>query len=115
MDSQLSFSYSVNRLSALPFSALIHSSASTTTSPRLLGRLVERNIDKWSRCHWYPDLLESLVKQFQAEDGEPPTGLRKGQQLVYLSADSEKELSTLSEDEVYIIGGIVDRNRYKVS
>jgi hypothetical protein len=52
----------------------------------------------------------------QAE-GQPvlPSGLRKGQELVYLSADSEEELSTLSENEVYIIGGLVDRNRYKVS
>lgn len=35
--------------------------------------------------------------------------------LVYLSADAEEELSTLSEDEIYVIGGIVDRNRHKVS
>ena len=43
----------------------------------------------------------------------PPkiTGKHK---LVYLSADAEEELSTLAEDEIYIIGGIVDRNRYKV-
>jgi tRNA (guanine9-N1)-methyltransferase len=37
-----------------------------------------------------------------------------GHSLVYLSADAEEELQTLREDEVYIIGGIVDRNRHKV-
>lgn len=33
--------------------------------------------------------------------------------LVYLSADAEETLTELKEDELYIIGGIVDRNRYK--
>ncbi|WVF70694.1 hypothetical protein IAT40_005487 [Kwoniella sp. CBS 6097] len=43
-----------------------------------------------------------------------PPGLEKGRHnLVYLSADAEEELTTLSEEDVYIIGGIVDRNRYK--
>jgi tRNA (guanine9-N1)-methyltransferase len=35
--------------------------------------------------------------------------------LVYLSADAEEELETLAENEIYIIGGIVDKNRHKVS
>lgn len=38
----------------------------------------------------------------------------KTHKLIYLSADADEELTTLSEDEVYIIGGIVDRNRHKV-
>jgi tRNA (guanine9-N1)-methyltransferase len=43
-----------------------------------------------------------------------PPGWEK-HKLVYLSADADEELETLAEDEVYIIGGLVDRNRYKVS
>lgn len=43
-----------------------------------------------------------------------PSTITSSHKLVYLSADSEEELTTLSEDEVYIVGGIVDRNRYKV-
>ena len=35
--------------------------------------------------------------------------------VVYLTADTEDELTELKEDETYIIGGIVDHNRYKVS
>lgn len=35
--------------------------------------------------------------------------------VVYLTADSSEELTELKEDETYIIGGIVDHNRYKVS
>ena len=35
--------------------------------------------------------------------------------VVYLTADSPDELFELKEDETYIIGGICDKNRYKVS
>ena len=35
------------------------------------------------------------------------------ERIVYLTADSEHELADFKDDEVYVIGGIVDRNRYK--
>lgn len=34
--------------------------------------------------------------------------------VVYLTADSDEELLELKEDETYVIGGIVDHNRYTV-
>lgn len=48
-----------------------------------------------------------------ADLSDPIVPFTATRQLVYLSADADEELSTLSEDEVYIIGGIVDRNRHK--
>ncbi|KAJ2921179.1 hypothetical protein H1R20_g15916, partial [Candolleomyces eurysporus] len=36
------------------------------------------------------------------------------QKIVYLTADSEEELTVLDPGETYIIGGICDHNRYKV-
>ena len=37
------------------------------------------------------------------------------EKIVYLTADCDEELTELKQDETYIIGGIVDHNRYKVS
>lgn len=35
--------------------------------------------------------------------------------FVYLTADTEEELLEIKADEIYIIGGICDHNRYKAS
>lgn len=34
--------------------------------------------------------------------------------LIYLTADSNNIINTLDENNVYVIGGIVDKNRHKV-
>lgn len=43
----------------------------------------------------------------------PPSSAPKDS-IIYLTADSPDELTELKEGETYIIGGIVDHNRYKV-
>jgi tRNA (guanine9-N1)-methyltransferase len=45
-------------------------------------------------------------------DKVSPDGFKK-EQLVYLTADSSNEITDLDPKDVYIIGGIVDRNRHK--
>jgi tRNA (guanine9-N1)-methyltransferase len=39
---------------------------------------------------------------------------RRKKDLVYLTADSPFEIDTLSEKDIYIIGGFIDRNRHKL-
>ncbi|TYJ55914.1 hypothetical protein B9479_003437 [Cryptococcus floricola] len=58
-------------------------------------------------------MLEKTMLSRLTGPNLPPDLIPGKHTLVYLSADAEEEITTLSEDEVYIIGGIVDRNRYK--
>lgn len=41
-----------------------------------------------------------------------PDGKIEKNKLVYLTADSKNDIKELNPEDVYIIGGIVDRNRY---
>jgi tRNA (guanine9-N1)-methyltransferase len=52
---------------------------------------------RWAKTEWFKDGYELRNENF-----------------VYLTADSDQELSELSTDETYIIGGLCDHNRYKV-
>ena len=136
MASQLSYLYSTNRTAPRPFATLLHTSWSSTASPRLWGKMTKSNWERWSRCFWWAEGVESVSQALTSPPGSEPvrptmlptdesleshlTGprlppiLSTNHKLVYLSADASEELATLSEDEVYIIGGIVDRNRHKV-
>lgn len=125
MASQISYCYASNRQANIPVRNVIHTSASLVSSPRLWPPLEKAPCERWIGCHWFGGHLEEYLKVFQTgrETGtsdeaavSAPAGIDAStHKLVYLSADAEEELETLREDEVYIIGGIVDRNRYKVS
>ena len=45
-------------------------------------------------------------------DSPPPPPLFPKERLVYLTADSPHEIDVIAPSDVYILGGIVDRNRY---
>jgi tRNA (guanine9-N1)-methyltransferase len=58
--------------------------------------------EEWS--NWAFDVTsESLEKYFQ----------NNIQNVIYLTSDAETTLTTLEDDKIYVIGGIVDRNRLK--
>ena len=45
---------------------------------------------------------------------EPYLSKYTKEELVYLSADAEETFEEMDKDKIYIIGGLVDRNRHKV-
>jgi len=140
--SQLAYTYSANRQASFPFS-LIYTSLNGRTFDRLesmgdAGYKRWTNAKWWSES--YSRLWENEdIAQSDAEtsplrptDGEKevlfvsvsattssmatrthPRNNTPKSTVVYLTADSEDELSELRPDETYIIGGICDHNRYK--
>ncbi|KAK0190604.1 guanine-1-methyltransferase-domain-containing protein, partial [Armillaria mellea] len=127
--SQLAYTYSANRQASFPFS-LICSSLNGRTRDRLEG-ISDAAYKRWVNTEWWEEGYERLWSgdvlsvEPGAESGNVPGNSSPEtsatadpaqsvkQSIVYLTADSEEELTELRPNETYIIGGIVDRNRYK--
>ncbi|KXN89454.1 tRNA (guanine(9)-N1)-methyltransferase [Leucoagaricus sp. SymC.cos] len=98
--SQLAYTYSANRNASFPFSLLF-----TCLNGRMLGRLRSLNdagYKRWAKTEWWTEGETSNSGPICAKET-----------IIYLTADSSEELEELKPDETYIIGGMVDRNRYK--
>lgn len=69
----------------------------TNMTQDIMDRLKKNDAEKWKVHYSYSPfyLIDDLIK------------LKK--EFVYLSPDAEEELDDVSEDKIYIIGGIVDR------
>jgi tRNA (guanine9-N1)-methyltransferase len=107
LSSQLAYTYSANRKAPCPFEHLLCTSLDGRTLTRLES-LGDAGYRRWSGVEWWTGSYESL---WDPSDGGATAG--RGT-IVYLTADSDVELTELEEGETYIIGGIVDHNRYKV-
>lgn len=97
LSQQLMFCYGANRKSQTP--ASVYLTDVMTEDSRIMRHL--NNIGgyrDWVGFHATSNTLSSAF--------EPA-------RLVYLTADSPNVLSRLEKDKVYVIGGIVDRNRLK--
>lgn len=138
MTSQLGYTYSANKKSSQPFAALLYTGLGGRAFTRLES-MSDAGYKRWKETEWwhegYERLWEGKADEGSAETGkeksnEPEVNGGKGEQItqklqrnpqsapresvVYLTADSTEELTELKEGETYIIGGIVDHNRYKV-
>ena len=94
---QLRYCYSHNKQTKHPVVAKVTSLSGTTLD--CLKNVA--GFDQWANRafeHTSQDLLEAFPDKSK---------------LVYLTSDSENTLDTLQDGKVYIIGGIVDRNRLK--
>ncbi|KAF7332512.1 SAM-dependent MTase TRM10-type domain-containing protein [Mycena kentingensis (nom. inval.)] len=99
--SQLGYTHSANRAAGTPFSLLF-----TSLNGQTLTKLTNQNESaylRWKGTEWWPENYDRL---WATDEAVKPT-------VVYLTADSEEELSELKPDETYIIGGIVDHNRLR--
>jgi tRNA (guanine9-N1)-methyltransferase len=77
---------------------------------------------RWEDVTWYEHGYEQLWPQTKENDADsstpdngPGSEVYERDKFVYLTADSTCELEEFKEGEIYILGGIVDHNRYKVS
>lgn len=110
--------YSANRRSTNPFASVLF----TSVNGRTFDRLEKQNdgaYKRWANTEWWQEGYERLWTRTSAsttgegiENAEEPKASLES--VVYLTADSDEELLELKEDETYIIGGIVDHNRYTV-
>ena len=94
--SQLSLCYSLNKYNKIKINYYF-----TNITQELIDKLNKNNADKWyvhyDKKPFY--LIEELIN------------LKK--EFIYLSPDAEEELENVSEDKIYIIGGLVDRQVIK--
>lgn len=108
LSSQLAYTYSANRKAPRPFEHLLYTSLDGKTLNRLES-VGDGGYKRWTGVEWW---AESYEKLWDPQDCCTPVD--RGT-VVYLTADSDVELTELTEGETYVIGGIVDHNRYKVS
>jgi tRNA (guanine9-N1)-methyltransferase len=137
LTAQLSYVYAAQRRADTPFAGVLFSQLDGRTRARMEG-LNDGSFKRWEGCEWWADGYDALWAPDAdprpegaglAADGKPGkdetavTGASAAGKarasapqasVVYLTADSPHELSELSPDETYIIGGVCDRNRYKV-
>jgi tRNA (guanine9-N1)-methyltransferase len=142
LTSQLAYTYSANRNASFPFT-LLYTSLNGRTFTRLES-MNDAGYKRWTNTEWWQEGYERLwlgpssttsavepaptpaastseipvdSNLHPPEPGQPVlsavTSADK-QTVVYLTADSEDELTELKPEETYIIGGICDHNRYKV-
>ncbi|KAG6861846.1 hypothetical protein C0995_011143 [Termitomyces sp. Mi166 len=133
--SQLAYTYSANRNAAYPFS-LLYTSLNGRTFTRLEG-MNDAGYKRWTNTEWWREGYDRLWQSQEptpaqgdeandkgtAEAPSAPSGVSTAralgsqedirQNIIYLTADSEEELTELKPEETYIIGGICDHNRYK--
>ncbi|KAJ3972134.1 guanine-1-methyltransferase-domain-containing protein [Lentinula raphanica] len=119
--SQLAYTYSANRNASYPFHLLC-----TSLNGRTRDRLEAINdgaYRRWTHTEWWEDSYEQLwsfpgASTSTEGSSEGPAQNQaesetKKQSVVYLTADSGEEIEELKADETYIIGALVDHNRYK--
>lgn len=107
LTSQLCYCYNTTRCAKHKYSMLV-----AHWSGRVKERMEPEGALKgqWRQWHQYADIQmrqESLEQLLESNEVARD-------RVVYLTADSPNVLESLTEHDTYVLGGIVDKNRYKV-
>lgn len=94
MACQISRCYAVNRRAENPFIITL----SNFINFREVLKLQYRDYEKW-------DII--------INDNDKLKEIKDNNSLIYLTSESENLLEDVEDDKIYIIGGLVDRNRHK--
>lgn len=111
MARQITDIYAINRSSSNPFRLILYG----------VGKQIKECLKKSSYENWlgvevylkeeYPTFDKFIEEVLYKEDKNSLNVIKKN--IYYLTADSENNIEILETNATYIIGGIVDRNKYK--
>jgi len=115
---QIMYCYGINNRSEHPSYIYV-----TGIGPRTSEKLKKNHCENWRGVSLHSsDYSKLFVPESAADDSSGPIGIgaanggkkcAMSKELVYLTSDSTETLEDLDDNCVYIIGGIVDRNRLK--
>lgn len=125
---QLTDCYSINKKAENPFNFILYD-----VGENLKNNLLKNNCEKWLGFRFievgkYDNLKEFIKAEFTinensfdnstAEENTLQTCEKKFdykcENIVYLTGDSENEINSLDKNKIFIIGGLVDRNKLKL-
>lgn len=103
--------YGINKVSSNPFRLILYG-----VGNKIKEGLKKSNYENWMGVEIYYkeqyNTFDNFIKEvLYKEDKDDLKNIKN--KVYYLSADSENNIETLDNDATYIIGGIVDRNKYK--
>ena len=103
--------YSINKESSNPFRVILYG-----VGKQIKDGLEKSNYENWIGIEVYfkedfPTFDKFIEEILYKDDKRPKDDIKKN--IFYLTADSENNIENIDNDATYIIGGIVDRNKYK--
>ena len=103
--------YRINKVSSNPFRVILYG----------VGKQIKEGLEKFNYTNWigieiyfkenYPSFDKFIEEILYKDDKRNINDIKKD--IYYLSADSENTIENIDNNATYIIGGIVDRNKYK--
>ena len=103
--------YSINKESSNPFRVILYG-----VGKQIKDGLEKSNYENWIGIEVYfkedfPTFDKFIEEILYKDDKRSKDDIKKN--IFYLTADSENNIENIDNNATYIIGGIVDRNKYK--